>query len=248
MTYNKSKCMTCNKTKCMTYNKTKCMTYNKTKCMTYNKSKCMTYNKSKCMTYNKSKCMTYNKSKCMTYNKSKCMTYNKTKCMTYNKTKCMTYNKSARIIRMNFHVNGITLENVRSYKYLGFLLTPSGEIRCGLQDLRNRALKAFMKLKNLFGTAFDNDVLTTLNLIEAVIKPILSFTSELWGCMKLPKSNPIENLHMMMCKQILGVQKHTTNIRVLLELGRVPTQLFAVKLAIKNWERIKQKKKRRICY
>ena len=103
-----------------------------------------------------------------------------------------------------------------------------------------------MKLKYLLGTAFNNDILTTLNLIEAVIKPILLFTSELLGCMKLPKSNPIENLHMM-CKQLLGVQKQTTNIGALLELGIVPMQLFAVKLAIKNWERIKQKK-RRICY
>ena len=99
-----------------------------------------------------------------------------------------------------------------------------------------------MKLKNLLGSAFNNDVLTTLNLIEVVIKPILLFTSELWGCMKLPKSTPIENLHMMMCKQLLGVQKQTTHIGVLLELGRVPMQLFAVKFAIKNWERIKQKK------
>ena len=52
----------------------------------------------------------------------------------------------------------------------------------------------------------------------------------------------IENLQMMMCKQLLGVQKQTANIGVLLELGRVSMQLFAVKLAIKHWERIKQEK------
>ena len=46
----------------------------------------------------------------------------------------------------------------------------------------------------------------------------------------------------MACKHILGVQKQTTNIAVLLELGRVPMQIFAVKAAIKNWERIKQGK------
>lgn len=44
---------------------------------------------------------------------------------------------------------------------------------------------------------------------------------------------------MMMCKQILGVQKQTTNIGVLLELGRIPLHLFAIKFAIKNWERIR---------
>ena len=42
-----------------------------------------------------------------------------------------------------------------------------------------------------------------------------------------------------MCKQILGVQKQTTNIGVLLELGRTPLSLSAIKFAIKNWERIR---------
>ena len=46
----------------------------------------------------------------------------------------------------------------------------------------------------------------------------------------------------MACKHILGVQKQTTNIGVLLELGRVPMQTFAVKAAIKNWERINKGK------
>ena len=56
----------------------------------------------------------------------------------------------------------------------------------------------------------------------------------------ISKSNPIENLHIMMCKQILGVQKQTTNIGVLLELGRIPMHIYAAKHAVKNWERIKR--------
>ena len=46
----------------------------------------------------------------------------------------------------------------------------------------------------------------------------------------------------MICKQIIGVQKQTTNIGVLLELGRVPMHFYAKKFAIKNWERIKRGK------
>ena len=123
-----------------------------------------------------------------------------------DKTKCMIFNKSGRLIRKKFQINGVNLENVRSYKYLGFIITPSGEIGTGLHDLRDRALKAFMKLKNTLGNAFNKNILTTLNLIDALVKPILLFNSDFWGCLKLPKVNPIENLHMMMCKQLLGVQ------------------------------------------
>ena len=42
-----------------------------------------------------------------------------------------------------------------------------------------------------------------------------------------------------MCKQVLGVQKQTTNIGVLLELGRIPLNIWALKFAVKNWERIR---------
>ena len=60
----------------------------------------------------------------------------------------MIFNKTGRLLRTKFHFNKIPLENVREFKYLGFMLTPSGEINSGLQDLRDRALKAFYKLKN----------------------------------------------------------------------------------------------------
>ena len=44
---------------------------------------------------------------------------------------------------------------------------------------------------------------------------------------------------MQFCRQILGVQKNTTNHGVLLELGRTPLTFEAQRLSIKNWERIK---------
>ena len=47
---------------------------------------------------------------------------------------------------------------------------------------------------------------------------------------------------MQFCRQILGVQKTTTNVGVLLELGRTPLSLEAQKLSLKNWGRIKNKK------
>ena len=51
-------------------------------------------------------------------------------------------------------------------------------------------------------------------------------------------NNPNENVHMRFCKELLGVEKQTTNIGVLLELGRVPLILLAKKNNIKNWVRI----------
>ena len=68
-----------------------------------------------------------------------------------DKTKIMIFNKTGRLMRTPFHYNGEKLENVNKFKYLGFLLTPSGEIKTGLHDLRDRALKAYYKLKDAMG-------------------------------------------------------------------------------------------------
>ena len=97
-----------------------------------------------------------------------------------------------------------------------------------------------MKIKNDMGTSFNQDVTTATALIDTLVKPIMIYASDFWGCLKMPNPNPIENLHMLMCKQILGVQKQTTNIGVLLELGRVPMHIHAAKLSVKNWERIEK--------
>ena len=48
---------------------------------------------------------------------------------------------------------------------------------------------------------------------------------------------------MSFCKQLLGVQKQTTNVGVLLELGLIPLSILAQKNAIKNWVRIVTKTK-----
>jgi len=169
------------------------------------------------------------------------MVYSEINQLTVNtdKTKCMIFNKTGRLIRRNFYLGPTRLENVRSYKYLGLIITPSGEITSALNDLRSRALKAYMALKNKLGVCFKDHVDDTTRLFYSLVKHILLYGSDFWGCLKLPHNNPIENLHMQFCRQILGVQKNTTNHGVLLELGRTPLVLQAQRLSLKNWERIK---------
>ena len=160
----------------------------------------------------------------------------------------MIFNKTGRHFRQKFFLNGTELENVREYKYLGFIVTPSGEIRTGLKDLRDRRLKAFYSLKNKMGESFKRNVSTSLNLFDSLIKPILLYASDFWGPLKLPANNPIENLQMRVYKELLGVSKQTTNIGVFLELGRTTLDVNAVKMGIKNWERIRKGKANCILY
>ena len=143
-------------------------------------------------------------------------------------------------MRRNFSLGERKLECVRSYKYLGLIFTPSGEIKSALVDLRSRALKAYMSLRNKLGGHFKEYINDSITLFDTLVKPILLYGSDFWGYLKLPANNPIENLHTQFCRHLLGVQKNTANVGVLLELGRTPLALLAKKTAVKNWERIRR--------
>ena len=68
-------------------------------------------------------------------------------------------------MRRSFYLDGAQLENVRSYRYLGFVITPSGEISTGLNDLHDRAIRAYMKIRNDMGAPFNQHVVTTSTLM-----------------------------------------------------------------------------------
>ena len=132
------------------------------------------------------------------------------------KTKCMIFNKSGKFYRRCFKLNNGVISTTNKYKYLGFVVTPSGEIATGLRNLKDRALNAYYILKNRMGQYLRMNIDTTLHLFVSLIKPILLYNLDFWGCLKIPKNNPNENVHMRFCKELLGVQKQTTNIGVLL--------------------------------
>ena len=158
------------------------------------------------------------------------------------KTQCMIFNKTGRLLKNHgFTYNNTKLECVREYKYLGFIITPSGEVRTGLEDLRRRALNAFAKMKSTLGALFRHDVANSIHLYNYLVKPILTYCSDFWGCLQ-PKENPIEKAHRIFCKHLLGVRKQTNTEGVLQELGMLPLSLYAIKSVTKNWERIQQNK------
>ena len=99
-----------------------------------------------------------------------------------------------------------------------------------------------MGMKDNLGTCFYTHPTDTMKIFDTCVKPILLYGSDFWGCLPLPRNNPIENIHLMFCKHLLGVQRNTTTDGVLLELGRIPLSLYANTAAIKNWERIRMGK------
>ena len=64
------------------------------------------------------------------------------------------------------------------------------------------------------GASFKSNVQISLKLFETLIKPILLYGSEVWGVDKyLPETqNPIDQVLNTFCKQLLGVNRKTSNL------------------------------------
>ena len=82
------------------------------------------------------------------------------------------------------------------------------------------------------GEHFRSNPSITIKLFNTLVKPILTYMSELWGCLKMPKNDPISTFQTKFLKELLGVNGKTTNTCVFLETGEIPLSLFAQKNCI----------------
>ena len=59
-----------------------------------------------------------------------------------DKIKVMVFNKNERHIGKSFPYGENKIDSTMQYKYLGFLITPSGEINSDLKDLKGQSTES----------------------------------------------------------------------------------------------------------
>ena len=111
-----------------------------------------------------------------------------------DKTKCMIFNKNGRHIQCNIKCGDMIIHSTREYKYLGFLVTPSGEVNTGIRDLKSRALYALTQLRKKMGVHFRENVKMSVYLFDSLIKPIILYCSDFWGILRMSKKDPSDLL------------------------------------------------------
>ena len=134
---------------------------------------------------------------------------------------------------------------IRQYKYLGFTFNISGSSAAGIAILIKQAKKAWYCIQHFLSNSKHKDIKTYISLFDTQIKPILLYACEAWAdsikeesdISKLITKNPIERFHINVLKQLLGVHKKTTNLAILVELGRHPLLLSIKYQAIKYFLR-----------
>ena len=133
-----------------------------------------------------------------------------------SKTKVMVFRKSIRANLDTWFLDGIELERVNQFCYLGITLNYNGNFVQTQKVLASQARKA----KALLWNKIKNNILNTetkLYLFDSYVLPVLNYGCEIWGFHAAPD---IEKVHTDFIKQALGVCKRSPNAMLYFEVGR----------------------------
>ena len=120
-----------------------------------------------------------------------------------NKTKIMIFEKRSRY-KNNFRIGPHSIEHTNNYRYLGLKINSNGKFNLAVNDLREKARRAFYAIKRQIPVEIP--IRIWLKLFESVIEPIALYGSEVWGPLTNQEFNkwekhPIETLHAEFCKK-----------------------------------------------
>jgi hypothetical protein len=163
----------------------------------------------------------------------------------------MVFSGNGKQTNTEIEYDNQTLENVKSYKYLGILFTCSGKFSPTKNDLYKRGLKATFKLMKLINSNNLN-YQTAIHLFDHTVKPVLMYGSEVWAPLNNHNStgkiikqileSVIEKCHLKFCRFVLGVGKKAPNMGLYGETGRKPLYTEAFANMIKYWHTINNNK------
>ncbi len=167
------------------------------------------------------------------------------------KTKVMVFEKLRNKTVIDMYLNGYSLEQVNSYKYLGITFTDNGSLVEAQNVLLKKALKVYYCMSNMLYSAKRTNITSYTTAFDALVKPIVTYGCELWGLetleSKIPEKIlsgqkillPAEKLEMKFLKYLLGVHKGACNIAVRSELGKYPLRFYILSQILKYYYRVK---------
>ena len=149
------------------------------------------------------------------------------------KTKIIIFG-SLGIPNLNFTIGGEKVEIVKSYKYLGVLLSQNGSFLSARKHVVQQAKKAmyllFTRINNL-----DIPLDLQLKLFDNTVVPILTYGSEVWGYENLDR---IETVHNDFLRKITRSKKSTPLYMLLGEPGRLPLRISIKARMVGYWNRL----------
>jgi hypothetical protein len=145
------------------------------------------------------------------------------------KTKTMVISKTEKQHNVAVKINNVTLEQVKSYVYLGHTITEDGRCEVEIKKRIGMAKNTFNKMKHLLTSKQINNKLK-MRIIKCYVFSTLLYASETWTMNKQLEGR-ITAFEMWIYRRIGGIswKQKVTNIDVLKRLGMKKELLGEIK-------------------
>ena len=176
--------------------------------------------------------------------------------MNVKKTKSMVFSRNKDIPKLKLLINGNEIEQVKSFQYLGGLVTEDGRCECELNRRIAVAKNNFSKMSRIL-TDHDMSLATKIRLAQCYVWSSLLYGCETWS---LTQTNEMKlrGFEMWMYRRIGRVswKAKKTNKEVLNKLGLQSTKLMTIVEQrivrfyghVRRHDRNEHKQMRRNCY
>ena len=139
-------------------------------------------------------------------------------------------------------MNGQRVKIVDEYQYLGLKLKPSGSMSFAMQELYDKATRAWFSVSNVIFRNKRMEVDKIFNIFDSLVTPVALYGCEFWLPLVLPKKSFASSFNLLSfwgdfsCEKInqkcariaLSVNRKTSRLAVLGELGRYPLFIKAL--------------------
>ena len=151
----------------------------------------------------------------------------------FDKTKVMVFRKGGFLGRReNWSLNGIKLQVVNSYKYLGYTLTTQLSETIACDEFISKAKAKVLDIMKTMWCIGSMNTNIFFRFFDAQVQPMLLYASEIWG---LSKFANVEAAHLFALKRLLSVSDKTPNTMIYGETGRYPLYINSSLSSVKYW-------------
>ena len=152
------------------------------------------------------------------------------------KTKIMVFRRGGFLSQnLKFYYNETEIAIVNTFSYLGIVFSTGVPFSACQKTLSGQALKAIYKLNSYLYNFTHISIRHRLELFDKLVTPIMNYGSEVWG---FCHGKQIERVHMLFCKQLLGVKTSTQNDFIYGELGRTNYYTRRIYIIIRYWLKV----------
>ena len=164
------------------------------------------------------------------------------------KTKIIAFYKNGHIPKSLFYLGDQVVEKTKSYKYLGSIITNTGNFNLNEINLKKKGLRASYLISKIGVHAKPS---SSIKIFEKVVEPILLYNCEVslayfpksWTIDKFKKNmwkigEEVNKVTLSFLRQLLGVHKKTSNLGILSETGKYPLSVKIFTRIIKYWYRL----------